>query len=98
MFLRKACETRSYSVRNACIGSDFPMTDKQETSALLQRAADLAQNYLESIPGRSVTPSATALATLQKLHEPFPESSCDAGQVLEILSELGSPATVANAG
>ena len=74
------------------------MTDKQETSALLQRATDLARNYLESIPGRRVVPSRTALAALQKLHEPFPDSSCDAGQVLEILSELGSPATVANAG
>ena len=74
------------------------MTEKQETSALLQRAADIARNYVESIPGRRVAPSQTALAALQKLHEPFPESSCDAEQVLEILNELGSPATVANAG
>jgi glutamate/tyrosine decarboxylase-like PLP-dependent enzyme len=38
------------------------------------------------------------VAVLQKFHEPFPQSGCDAEKILAMLDEIGSPATVATTG
>jgi glutamate/tyrosine decarboxylase-like PLP-dependent enzyme len=65
---------------------------------LWQNAAQRAAHYLESLDGRSVVPSAEALACLARLDEPLPEGPSEPEQVLALLDELGSPATVASAG
>jgi glutamate/tyrosine decarboxylase-like PLP-dependent enzyme len=72
--------------------------NSRDTSALITRAAELAERYAKAAPERSVSPTEAALAGLQKFHEPFPEAPCDPHQVLKILDEFGSPATVTNTG
>jgi glutamate/tyrosine decarboxylase-like PLP-dependent enzyme len=70
----------------------------QDTSALLARAAEMAKRYVSAAHERRVSPEASAVAALQKFHEPFPEAGCDPHEVLERLDELGSPATVTTTG
>jgi glutamate/tyrosine decarboxylase-like PLP-dependent enzyme len=65
---------------------------------LLQDAARRAALYLEGLPTRSVEPSADALAALRDLRIPLPEKSLSPENVLALLDEIGSPATVATAG
>jgi glutamate/tyrosine decarboxylase-like PLP-dependent enzyme len=72
--------------------------NQRDTSALLARAAELATRYVSAVPERRVSPSEAALAALQNFHEPFPESSCDPQEVLEMLDGIGSPATVTTTG
>jgi glutamate/tyrosine decarboxylase-like PLP-dependent enzyme len=72
--------------------------DERNTSALLARAAEMATRYAGAAHERRASPTESALATLQKFHEPFPQTSCDPHEVLEMLDELGSPATVTTTG
>src|SRR4051794_12781149 len=62
------------------------------------RAAERAVRYVCSASERSVAPAETALAALQKFHEPLPQSGCDPNEVLAMLDEMGSPATVMSTG
>jgi len=65
---------------------------------LLANAAARAGRYLEEIQVRPVAPSPAAVARLQDLHEPFPAAPSAPGDVLALLDELGSPATMGIAG
>jgi glutamate/tyrosine decarboxylase-like PLP-dependent enzyme len=72
--------------------------DKPETSALLTRAAEIAIRYVSAASERRVAPADAAFVALQRFHERFPESGCDPEEVLAMLDEIGSPATVATTG
>lgn len=65
---------------------------------LLQDAAQRGIDYLTHINERRVVPSPAALADLDRLAEPMPVDPTDPAQVLALLDEIGSPATVASAG
>jgi glutamate/tyrosine decarboxylase-like PLP-dependent enzyme len=65
---------------------------------LLNDAALRASRYLAGLEDRPVHPGADAVARLAELDEPLPEHPQDAAAVLQRLDELGSPATMANAG
>lgn len=65
---------------------------------LLRDAAQRALNYLDEIRNRSVAPSPEALSRLAELNIPFPEDPTDPLEVLRLLDEYGSPATMATAG
>src|SRR5689334_20278361 len=65
---------------------------------LLQTAATLAADYLDSLPTRGVAPTAAALDGLRALDRPFPEQPSDPEAVLRELDARGSPATIASAG
>jgi glutamate/tyrosine decarboxylase-like PLP-dependent enzyme len=65
---------------------------------LMQDAASRAMRYLDELDGRPVWPTAEALAGLNRFVEPLQEASVPAGDVLAMLDEFGSPATVASAG
>ena len=65
---------------------------------LLQSAAQRAARYLDQLDQRSVAPSADALAQLEQFDEPLPDQPTDPEAVLQMLDEVGSPATVASAG
>lgn len=65
---------------------------------LLHLAADLSSDYLNALDSRSVFPTADAVAELPKLGGPLPESPSDPADVLNLLHDVGSPATVAMAG
>jgi len=76
-------------VRAARIGAMNP---------LLNDAAVRASRYLAGLDDRPVQPGVEAVARLAELDEPLPEHAQPAGAVLQRLDELGSPATMANAG
>jgi glutamate/tyrosine decarboxylase-like PLP-dependent enzyme len=69
-----------------------------DATALLTDAAVRAARYLSQIQARSVAPSREALAGLARLGPPLPERGLPADQVLALLDEAGSPATLATAG
>ncbi len=65
---------------------------------LLADAAARAARYIHNIDTRPVAPSAENVARLEALGGAVPESPCDPAQVLALLDDIGSPATVATAG
>ncbi|MGO8946803.1 MAG: pyridoxal phosphate-dependent decarboxylase family protein [Ktedonobacterales bacterium] len=65
---------------------------------LLHAAAARAIRYLEGVDERSVAPSSEAIADLKELDGPLPEEPTDPAEVLALLDDFGSPATVATAG
>ena len=66
--------------------------------ALLQDACTRALAYLAALADRPVAPSADAVAGLGRLDFALPAAGLDAGTVLALLDEVGSPATIASAG
>jgi glutamate/tyrosine decarboxylase-like PLP-dependent enzyme len=65
---------------------------------LLENTAQRAISYLESLEHRSVGPSAEAVANLTTLDEPLPDRPTSPEQVIKLLDEICSPATMAMAG
>ncbi|MGU7771905.1 pyridoxal phosphate-dependent decarboxylase family protein [Burkholderia sp. MR1-5-21] len=66
--------------------------------ALLADADRRAHTYLASTDTRRAFPDADALAGLAAFDEPLPEHGKPAGDVLRLLDDAGSPATVASNG
>jgi glutamate/tyrosine decarboxylase-like PLP-dependent enzyme len=68
----------------------------QEASAqLLTHSAELAIQYSKTIADRSVAPSDADISALEKFREPYPQSPCDTRELLTLLHQAGSPATLA---
>lgn len=65
---------------------------------LLKEASRRASRYLTNLNERPVFPSPEALAGLASFDESLPEESCDPLEVLALLDNVGSPATVTSAG
>ncbi len=65
---------------------------------ILLDAAKRGIRYREEIVDRSVAPSADAVAAAAGFIEPMPDEGATDAEVLAMLDELGSPATVAMAG
>ncbi|WP_240923317.1 hypothetical protein [Metapseudomonas otitidis] len=65
---------------------------------LLEDADRRALAYLDGIPGRRVLPTPDAIAALAGFDGPLPEQGLRAQQALQLLDELGSPATTASNG
>jgi glutamate/tyrosine decarboxylase-like PLP-dependent enzyme len=65
---------------------------------LLEDAARRAIAYLEALPERHVAPHAGDVARLSALDEPLPASPQDPAEVLRLLDDVVSPATMAMAG
>lgn len=61
---------------------------------LLADAAARARRYVEEADRRRVSPSPEAVEALSRFDFPFPERGIDAGSVLALLDEVGSPATM----
>jgi glutamate/tyrosine decarboxylase-like PLP-dependent enzyme len=64
----------------------------------VRSAEERARAYLRDLDRRSVFPSDHALAGLAHFHEPMPDAPAHALDVIRILDDFGSPATVASAG
>lgn len=62
------------------------------------RAAELAARYVEAARDRRVAPTESAVCALDQFYEALPETGCDPSDVLALLDELGSPATVTTTG
>jgi len=70
-----------------------------ETRKLLVDAANRAANYLDGLRLRDVCPLAGSVERLTSvLDSPFPDSPSEPSDVLALLDDFGSPATVASAG
>jgi glutamate/tyrosine decarboxylase-like PLP-dependent enzyme len=65
---------------------------------LLQSVALRAARYLDDIRERRVSPSADAVRDLAGFLEPFPGEPAQAEEVVRMLDDLGSPATMGIAG
>src|SRR5258708_1558063 len=68
------------------------------TDSVLQLAAERARRYVERVGERRVAPAEKDLAALSKCHEPLPAQPSDPRDVIKLLDDLGSPATVASRG
>ena len=66
--------------------------------ALLGDAAERAAHYLDTLDTRGVAPTPEALARLHELGGELADSPTDPPEILALLDEIGSPATVASAG
>ena len=65
---------------------------------LLHSVALRAARYLEAAPERRVAPSAEAVRGLERLLEPLPAGPTAPEEVIRLLDEVGSPATMGIAG
>ena len=72
--------------------------DKNKTRALLEDASRRAIAYRQSCDGRSVAPKPGAIDAIARFVEPLPDNGTPDAEVLALLDEVGSPATVAMAG
>jgi len=77
------------------LADDHP-ADRVE--CLLKDAADRSARYLRDVRERKVVPAPHALRRLSALRSPLPSQGEPADQVLALLDDIGSPATVASAG
>jgi glutamate/tyrosine decarboxylase-like PLP-dependent enzyme len=69
-----------------------------EPGRLLFSAQRRAVRYLSTLGDRRVAPGTRSVAALDRLAGPLPEGGRSAEEVLALLDEVGSPATVASAG
>ena len=76
----------------------FPTLNHDTMRPLLEESAERAIAYLEGLDARGVAPSPTALAELPRLDGDLPATACDPLEVLALLDDVGSPASVAMAG
>ena len=65
---------------------------------LIDLAAELASRYLQTLDDRGVFPSAEAVKRLAELGGELSADGTEPAEVLRLLDEIGSPATVATAG
>jgi glutamate/tyrosine decarboxylase-like PLP-dependent enzyme len=75
-----------------------PASPESPTLAALTLAAERSHRYIQSISGRRVSPAEKDVAALSQFHEPFPGNPSDPVDVIKMLDDLGSPATVASTG
>jgi len=75
-----------------------PGRDADPRQRVLADAARRAARYLATLDERPVAPPASAVASLAPLVGALPEASADPLEVLRLLDEYATPATVASAG
>ena len=71
---------------------------RNATDDVLNLAAERARRYVREIGARRVAPAPGDIAALAGFHEGFPATPSDPQDVVRMLDELGSPATVATTG
>ena len=64
----------------------------------MEQTTERAARYLETLEARRVFPTVEALGRLQELGGPLPADGAEPAEVLRLLDEIGSPASVATAG
>lgn len=74
------------------------MNDKDQSRNLLEAAAECGIRYREQSVDRAVTPSAEALANVERLIEPMPRTRSADSEVLALLDEVGSSAAMTMTG
>lgn len=84
------------------MANELSQIDREKISEKIEEtltfAAARATDYVVKSTERHVSPSPHAVAALSKFHEAFPEAPSDPHDVVAMLDEIGSPATVASTG
>ena len=80
------------------IDTRTPVSGAATVHELLTDTVDRAVRYLDGLDDRPVRVTDHAVRGLTRLDESFPDGATDAGTVLALLDEIGSPATMATAG
>jgi glutamate/tyrosine decarboxylase-like PLP-dependent enzyme len=100
----------SYNDRIYSLGRKHHMEGKKEITIrdtmrsqvvnrdLFEQAKSYAYAYMDEIFDRTVFPTDEAIDRLDVFDHPLPEESCDSAEILRLLHEYGSPATVAHSG
>jgi glutamate/tyrosine decarboxylase-like PLP-dependent enzyme len=70
----------------------------EDMKHLLELVADRANRYLSRLDQRPISPDAAALAQLEQLGGALPDEPTPADQVIALLDDVGSPATVITTG
>lgn len=65
---------------------------------MFEQAKEYAYAYMDGVFDRNVFPTPAALDGLRAFDEPLPQAPADPAQMLRMLHEYGSPATVAHTG
>src|ERR1700686_4111981 len=78
--------------------SPSPESIVSARAALLKHAGRDPGDYLESVHDRPVAPRPESVAALSALRGPLPPGPTSPETVLHLLTDFGSPATVANGG
>ncbi len=69
-----------------------------QDKSLYRQALSYASDYLDAVRQRNVFPTDDAVARLAELDESMPDYPMESSQVIQLLHEIGSPATVAQGG
>ena len=75
-----------------------PDKSQSVSDDVLTLAAERARRYVREISARRVVPRLDEVAALAKFQEGFPDTASDPQDVVRMLDELGSPATLATTG
>jgi glutamate/tyrosine decarboxylase-like PLP-dependent enzyme len=65
---------------------------------IFEKAKEYALHYIQNVDSRNVAPTNQALANLSYFKEEFPFNGSEPTEILKLLHEYGSPATVAQTG
>ena len=71
---------------------------RTEIRDLMEQTTERAARYLETLEARSVFPTVEAVGRLPELGGPLPADGAEPTEVMRLLDQIGSPATVATAG
>ncbi|MHC1770307.1 MAG: aspartate aminotransferase family protein [Flexilinea sp.] len=83
---------------NKKAGLQDEMYSQIHNKALFEQAKSFAFAYLDGIYDRNVFPTDAAIEKLNSFNEPLPEVPGNPQEILELLHEAGSPATVGQIG
>ena len=72
--------------------------EEMSVKELLDETAGRAARYLAGVADRSVIAKAEDVARLDALAGPLPENPCEPSEILALLDDIGSPATVTTTG
>lgn len=71
------------------------MRSQLHEKAVFEQAKAYAYDYMDKVYNRSVIPSEDAISKLRSFDEQLPEMPCDPSEILQLLHENGSTATIA---
>jgi len=74
------------------------MLQELEIKAIFEQAQDYAFDYADKIHERNVFPTDDAITDLDKFTAVLPQTTGEAAEILKLLNQYGSPATVAQTG
>ncbi|MEL7500376.1 MAG: aminotransferase class V-fold PLP-dependent enzyme [Planctomycetota bacterium] len=78
--------------------SNRPTSQTQDAESVFGLAYEAATRYVDDIDRRDVMPTFEAMENLKSIHEPLPSKSNDPREVIEMLEQVGAPATVVTTG